>query len=261
MNPNRLRLAACLVALAFAGTTALAQTPPPGAAPVPATAAVPTSKLVTNFTDLAGSPENATALVNGLRTGTPITLTDPYAPPSPGGTPAPTTTFSPGTKPMGYGNIRIALSLARAQLASQGVTNPTPAQLQGALVGTSGPGGTTQGVLQMRAAGMGWGQIAHSMGVKLGPVMSGKQTYGPANTAAASSSSGVVTAAGTTTARGSGKGVVTATGGSAHGKSGITTAAGGGGGGNAHVTTGFGQGGGHAGHNGLRDIIDPRRRT
>jgi hypothetical protein len=232
----------------------------------PATATNPTNKLVDSYTDLAGSRENASSLVNGLRTGSSITLTDPSVPP---GSSAPTT-FSPGTKPMGYGNVRIALSLARTQLASQGIANPTPTELQGALVGTSGTTGTSsQGVLQMRASGMGWGEIANSMGVKLGAVMSGRQTF-PATTSTTSTTTtttagtttgkSTTTAAGTSTTQGNGStmsqqhaksGIVTATGTSAgaanasHGKSGITTAAGGNaGGGSGGVTTGLGSGGG-----------------
>lgn len=282
MKPARTRLAAGLLAigLAWGAPVTRAQTattpltaPAPTASPPPATATTPTNKLVGSFTDLAGSPENAASLVNGLRTGSAITLVDPYvAPGTPPGTPVPATTFSPGTKPMGYGNVRIALSLARADLANQGITNPTPAQLQGALVGTTSPNGTTtQGILQMRASGMGWGQIANSMGFKLGAVMSGKQTYPVAGTTTTASghSRGVVTGDGSSAGRGAGRGVVTAAGGASgggnaygkskittaagstgsgasHGKSGITTAAGGVGGGNAHVTSAFGQGGSHA---------------
>lgn len=199
----------------------------------PATATNPTNTLVNSFTGLAGSKENATSLVNGLRTGSTITLTDPGAQ-----TNTTITTFSPGTKPMGYGNIRIALSLTKAQLASQGITNPTPEQLQGALVGTSGTTGTaTQGVLQMRASGMGWGQIANSMGVKLGAVLSGRQTFTAPSTASPTGTTS--TGTGTTTATGTS---ITAAGNVSHGKSGITTAAGSAGGG---VTTGLGAGGGY----------------
>lgn len=253
MTVRRSHLATILVSLGLLGSLqpALAETlPPTTSTTTPATATVPTNKLVGEFTGLAGSTENATALVNGLRTGGSITLTDPYAVPPPPGTPAPTTTFSPGTKPMGYGNVRIALSLARVQLANQGITNPTPQQLQGALVGTSGPGGTTQGILEMRASGMGWGQIANSMGVKLGAVMSGKAVGPDASGATASHhGKGVVTAADGAGSASHGKGVVTGDSGAgsvSHGNgkgNGITTAAGAGGG-NPHVTTGMGQGGG-----------------
>lgn len=135
------------------------------AEPSPTTASVTTSKLVSQFTPLAGSTENSSALIQGLRKGTPIVLTNPE------GTIPSTLTFTAPTRPMGYGNIRIALSLAQNQLTSQGITQPTAEQLQGALMGTST---TQQGILQLRASGMGWGQIANTMGVKLGSVMSGK---------------------------------------------------------------------------------------
>jgi hypothetical protein len=216
---------------------------------------VPGSGLAASFTDFAGSPQNSASLVNGLRTGSPITLTDPIAV---GGPPPVSTTFSPPTKPMGYGNVRIALSLAQAQLASQGITNPTATELQGALMGTTvtGPGGTTttDGVLQMRASGMGWGQIARSQGYKLGPIMSGRQTFvTPTPTPHATTTrSSITTAAGVTShgaATAKGKGVVTGTGASASsgGNKNVVTAAGGApGGGSKGVTTGAGHANGHA---------------
>jgi hypothetical protein len=222
---------------------------------------VPGGGLATNFTDFAGSPENSASLVNGLRTGSPITLTDPVVV---GGPPPVSTTFTPPTKPMGYGNVRIALSLAQAQLANQGITNPTATELQGALMGTTvvGPGGTTttDGVLQMRASGMGWGQIAHSQGYKLGPIMSGRQTFvtaaptpTPTPTPHATTTRSSVTTAvgvashGASTAKG--KGIVTGTGASASsgGNKHVVTAAGGTpGGGGKGVTTGAGHANGHA---------------
>jgi hypothetical protein len=236
----------CCVALAFAlagpaSSTAVAD-------PVPATAAVLGDKLITSFSGFAGSPENSTSLVHGLRTGSPITLTDPAVA---GGPPPVSTTFTSPAKPMGYGNIRIALSLAETQLASQGITNPTATELQGALIGTTttGPGGTTttDGILQMRASGMGWGTIADTMGYKLGPVVSGHQTFVPTatgrssvTTAAgipgngvvasggkASGGKNVVTGAGNTTAHGQSKGITTGLGHASSSAGGVTTAAGG----------------------------------
>jgi hypothetical protein len=189
-------------------------------------------RLVGEFSGFAGSDDNARSLVTGLRRGGDITLVS--AP----GQPPETVNFTPATRPMGYGNVRIALSLARVQLAQNGITQPTPDQLRAALAGgvvangTGNPGSTTrlQGVLQMRADGMGWGRIAQSMGVKLGPVMSGRaNVQGPvAPASTASANSGVTTAAGaastTTTANGRGDSV------SAHANlradSGIVTAAG-----------------------------------
>lgn len=240
---------ACSASLALAQSSTTTAGTTSATSPTPATASNPTGKLVGSFTALAGSTENATSLVNGLRTGSAITLTDPKA--QTGSTTttsasttttSASTTFSPGTKPMGYGNIRIALSLAQTRLASQGITNPTPAQLQGALVGTGGTTGTaTQGILQMRASGMGWGQIANSMGVKLGAVMSGKQTTATATTAA-----GDNVTAGTSGKVTTGRVTTGSTASSVHGKSGVVTAAGGAGSGNSQVTTGLGLGGGHA---------------
>lgn len=243
--------------LAFAGPVWSPAAAAPVSAPAPTTT-VPGSGLAAQFTDFAGSPENSASLVNGLRTGNPITLTDPLVV---GGPPPVSTTFTAPTKPMGYGNVRIALSLAQAQLASQGITNPTATELQGALLGTTvtGPGGTTttDGVLQMRASGMGWGQIAQSMGYKLGPIMSGRQTFvSPRPTPTptphvTTTRSSVTTAAGVAShgaATAKGKGVVTGTGASAAsgGNKHVVTAAGGapGGGGSKSVTTGAG----HAAH-------------
>ena len=192
--------------------------------PVPASAAVPNGKLVSSYSDFAGSPENSSSLVYGLRTGAPITLTDPAVS---GGPPPTSTTFTSPTKPMGYGNVRIALSLAQTQLASQGISQPTATELQWALMGGTryGPDGmtTTEGVLQMRASGMGWGKIANTMGYKLGPVMSGHQTIVPT----AANSSSVTTAngtSGTVVAATKGKSVVTGTSNVTHGQSsGVTT--------------------------------------
>jgi hypothetical protein len=73
--------------------------------------------------------------------------------------------------------VSTSLSLAKYQLAQQGITQPTPEQLASALNGgtitVDGKATEYQGVLQMRADGMGWGQIAHQLGTKLGPVVSG----------------------------------------------------------------------------------------
>ena len=105
-------------------------------------------QLVERYSDFAGSPANAKALVTGLRDSSSITLTSGTT----------TTTIDPPTQKMGYGNIDNALSLAQAALQKQGITDPTPEQLKSGLMG----------VLQMRAGGAGWGEIAHSMGFKLG---------------------------------------------------------------------------------------------
>lgn len=226
---NATRRASLLIALA--GAVCL----PAIADPVPATATTPSGKLTASFSDFAGSPENSASLVNGLRTGAPITLTDPAVA---GGPPPNSTTFTSPAKPMGYGNVRIALSLAQAQLASEGITNPTAAELQGALVGKTyvGPEGTTttDGVLQMRASGMGWGKIANTMGFKLGPVVSGKQTFVATDRA----DSSVTTAAGSGASAGRAKVVATASGAASDGSKGVVTGSSGTAGGGKGVVTG-----------------------
>ena len=213
-------------------------------------------KIAANFTNLAGSDSNALALVNALRTGTNATLTYP-APATTGTTTTGTTTtpstttvtYDPPTGKMGWGNVKIALALAQASLANAGITNPTADQLQAALNGgdvtvTNADGTTTtttlKGVLQMRASGMGWGQIAQANGTKLGPVVSGvKMAKAPATSGASTPTSvaapkSMGAPAGITTAAGGSSGVVSAGGSGAHspqGKAfgqGIVTAAGGG---------------------------------
>lgn len=132
-----------------------------------ATAATSTNaqgaKMAAGFAGFAGSTENAQSMVNGLRTGTSITLGPSETGPN---STAPSANLSPATGTMGYGNVRTAISLAQASLAKQGVTNPTPSQLSAAL----------GGILGERAQGLGWGQIAKGMGVKLGSVVSASRT-------------------------------------------------------------------------------------
>jgi hypothetical protein len=202
------------------------------------------SKIASNFSNLAGSKENSLALVNALRNGTNTTLTYTTAATTPGGTPTTTTaTYAPPTGKMGWGNVKISLALAQDSLARAGVTNPTAEQLQAALNGGSvtakNPDGTTtttklDGVLKMRADGMGWGQIAKANGTKVGPVVSDlKMAHSKvAALPPTTGTSTTTTAAGTGTGASKGKGITTGDGGStaqaSKGKgSGITTAAGG----------------------------------
>ena len=136
----------------------------------------PTNELVSKFTSFAGSTTNAQSLVEGLRNGSPVTLQST--------TPAtPAATFSPPTKPMGFGNINIALSLAQSELASQGIAQPTPSQIETALLGgplTTASGSTNlPGILTLRNGGEGWGEIAHALGVKLGDVVRSDRAQRP----------------------------------------------------------------------------------
>lgn len=132
-------------------------------------AAVPAGRIASRFERLAGSPDNAASLVAGLRSGSEIILSSPDA--------ASGIAFTPATRPMGYGNITRALSLAERQLAAQGITEPTSEQLNAALNGgtlTAIDGSGTRrtvemaGVLHLRSQGLGWGQIAHRLAVSPG---------------------------------------------------------------------------------------------
>ena len=125
----------------------------------------PEQRLVEKYDRFAGSDRNARELVEGLRNDSQIDL-------SRGGK---TTSFKPATDKMGYGNVDLALGLAKASLAEHGIHNPTPEQIKAALNGgtvttKSGQRVSLPGVLKLRASGMGWGQIAHKVGVKVGDV-------------------------------------------------------------------------------------------
>jgi hypothetical protein len=179
------------------------------------------SRISQDFAGFAGSSTNADNLVTGLRRGTPVTLTT-----SSGTSQQPSSvSFTPPTRPMGNGNVYISLALAKQQLASLGVTQPTPEQLKAALVGgtiTTGSGTdartvTLTGVLTQRSQGMGWGNIAKSQGVSLGSVVSGMKSANHDLAAIHSHQVSAASAAATS---------VSAGGGMAHGN-GIVTAAGG----------------------------------
>ena len=187
-------------------------------------------RISQDFAGFAGSDTNAGSLVTGLRRGSPITLTAPSGPdqqPS-------SLSFTPPTRPMGNGNVYISLALAKQQLASLGITQPTPEQLKAALVGgivTTGSGAavrtvTLPGVLIQRSQGMGWGNVAKSQGLTLGSVLSGMKNANHDLSAIHShrigATNALATSAGGTTATpvsagagaGRGHGITTAVGGS-----------------------------------------------
>jgi hypothetical protein len=132
----------------------------------PLHATPPEKQLVEKYESFAGSEKNARELVEGLRDDTKIEL-------SKNGN---STAFTPPTGKMGYGNVDIALGLAQASLAEQGITSPTPGEIKAALNGgtvtaKSGARVTLPGVLELRASGMGWGKVAQVLGFKLGEVV------------------------------------------------------------------------------------------
>lgn len=175
--------------LAFASAS-FAADPPKTTTTTTTTVSTTTEKnrLVDQYTTLAGSAANAESLISGLRNGTSVTLAAPTTTGSgttTGGTTATGTTFTPASGKLGYGEVNIALSLASAELLKLGITNPTAEQLKtvlngGTITTTTAAGATTTstststkltGILTMRADKMGWGQIANSLGIKLGDVM------------------------------------------------------------------------------------------
>ena len=201
MSPAlKIHCALVLIALLGAGSLAAAADAKDAAAPATARDAVSESsgeplaqvRLVGEFSGFAGSKANARSLVAGLRQGTEITLTAPGA----GGQPGTATRLVPATRPMDYGNVRVALVLAREQLAQLGITQPTPGQIKAVLAGggiasrTNGRSASPflhPGLLQMRAGGMSWPKIAGTMGITLAQAKDGRAR--PAGAAASPDSS------------------------------------------------------------------------
>lgn len=159
--------------------------------PAPASealAAMPLERLIEKYTALAGSEDNATSLVEGLRTGTEVTLTGAFSPPAipidPGAPPIAmpiavpiigggggTISFTPPTGTMGVGTVNIALALAAAQLKNLGIASPSPEQVRDVLMGGTVNGSQVEGILTMRAGGQGWGAIADALNQPLGDVV------------------------------------------------------------------------------------------
>ena len=120
-------------------------------------------KIAAGFASFAGSEENILALVSALREGIAVRLVSAIALDSAG---APKTVLiEPGTGPMSWNDVRMALMLARDALRRYGISRPTLDQLRAVLVGGEAtmPNGRVaafRGVLRMRADGLNWGAIA-----------------------------------------------------------------------------------------------------
>ena len=120
------------------------------------------AKIASGFVALAGSDENAVALVESLREGVAVNLTYPAA--NANDLPK-VVSIEPPTRPMDWSDVRLTLMLTRDALTGVGVLRPTGEQLHAVLLGgeVGVPGGRTvafRGVLQMRADGLNWGRIA-----------------------------------------------------------------------------------------------------
>jgi hypothetical protein len=134
----------------------------------PAPAGGQAARIAARFTLLAGSEENALALVEALREGAPVQL---VAPDSQAHVPA-VTQIDPPTGRMEWENVRIALALAQDALIRAGIARPCGDDLQAALLGgeVRKPDGSFHemaGVLRMRADGLAWEQIARATAWKV----------------------------------------------------------------------------------------------
>lgn len=152
-------------------------------------------RITTQFSDVTCTPENARKIVEGLTTGSAVTLSADGK----------TATFTPTTR-LGYGESYIALALAAEALRNAGITGcATPDQWQAVLMG--GPlavSGTTStattqsssasssssfpGILALRSQGQGWGQIAQTTNVQLGQIVSNAQSSFNVDTSSAAPS-------------------------------------------------------------------------
>jgi hypothetical protein len=73
--------------------------------------------------------------------------------------------------PQGFGNVKLAIGLAEATAAEDAIYK----DIVDALFNSDGD----SGILDMRADGMGWGEIYHAFDLKVGDVMSGKNSARP----------------------------------------------------------------------------------
>jgi hypothetical protein len=183
----------------------VAAAPAPNFAQTSSGSSTPATNISTDYSYFLKNVDSK-QVVNDLRNGQwTTTTTDPTT------NTTTTNTEALPTGKMGFGNVKISLALAQESLRQQNITQPTSEQLHTALMGGQMVPGdsttTTNGILQMRAEGMGWGQIAQKYDVKLGQLMSGKQP--PSTTTTATTSKGIASASGklstTVTGKGNGK--------------------------------------------------------
>ena len=169
MDTNKLRLIALPATLALA-LLALA----PAAQAQDSTAdndaevqaSVPADRIADRYADTLfdGDEDAAADTVENLRKGGDIETTNAD------GT---TTTVENANGPMGYGEINIALGMAE-KMVDGGDAETWQDALYGSADTTNSDGTVVEGgdgILQMRADGMGWGQIAKELGFKLGSVV------------------------------------------------------------------------------------------
>ncbi|MCB2027598.1 MAG: hypothetical protein KDH18_02260, partial [Rhodoferax sp.] len=152
MYETRLPLGAIAFALILLGSAAVAQT---GGTQLTAPTADTRSSTPARATGIAaqygasiGTTEEAGAVIDAMRTGKDVTVGD--------------VTVSGTGKSMGWGNVEIAMALAKSQVAADATSKEFLSALDQ--------------VMDMRSSGMGWGQVAKDLGVNLGQVMSSSRT-------------------------------------------------------------------------------------
>jgi hypothetical protein len=224
--------------------------------PITGPQSVPQNRIAGEFRPMLGN--DAEAVVQGLRTGSTITLTETTPAALPNDPPQVTTvTIESPTGPLGNGEVQHTLDLARFELAQAGIDQPTASQLQAALTGgsvTNADGVTTdlQGVLTLRSEGMGWGEIARQEGTTLGALKNGSAAA-PAAATAPAADAGTAdpgTTAGSATENTRVRGRAPATGASATTDSSGAAASGGGVARDEAVTNALGAAGAGNGHGG-----------
>lgn len=129
-------------------------------------ASVPADRIADRYADslFDGDEDAAAETVDNLRKGGDIETTNPD------GT---TSTVENANGPMGYGEINIALGMAE-KMVDDGDAETWQDALYGSADTTNSDGTVVEGsdgILQMRADGMGWGKIAKELGFKLGSVV------------------------------------------------------------------------------------------
>lgn len=194
-NVKATLLFTALAAVLFSAAPAFAQeTPPPET--VETDAGVPKDRLVDEYSAPLFNGDDVAAgdAITGLRTGGDFTVEVTYQDTNPDGTPAVDANGNPvmvteqrlianPNGPMGWGEVDHSLGLAQA-LVDTGQAGSFDEALLGAATTTTvtNADGTTTttttyagGLLDMRADGMGWGQIAKELGFKsLGEIKSGR---------------------------------------------------------------------------------------
>ena len=127
----------------------------------------PAARIAANYAALAGSPDNALALVEALRYGATVKL----APPDPAAAkrlPA-IVVLDPPTGEMEWGDVDRALALAQGVLARARIARPSGEQLEAALLGgdVANDHGETlafAGILTLHASGVPWSEVARLAG-------------------------------------------------------------------------------------------------